>query len=111
MISAIEKSRGFVTEACRILGCSRQHFYVKLNDMPTVQRALEDVREKRHDFVESKLLKNIEAGDTTAMIFYLKTQCKARGYVERHEVSGPDNSPIQLAIVERIVDANTPTDG
>lgn len=99
MIDAIEQSNGFVSKACSILKCSRAHFYVKLKDFPTVQQAMEDVREKRHDFVESKMMKRIEAEDTTMIIFYLKTQCKGRGYVERHEVTGADNGPVELHVV------------
>lgn len=98
MIDAIEKSKGFVSTAAQLLGCSRRHFYARMNTMPTVQAALEDVREKRHDFVESKLLKRIDAEDITAIIFYLKTQCKNRGYVERQEVSGPDSGQIVIKI-------------
>jgi hypothetical protein len=110
MVQAIEDSRGFISEACKLLGCSRSHFYNKLKTFPTAQQALDDVREKRHDYVESKMMKRIEQGDTTMIIFYLKTQCKARGYVERQEVTGADGGPVTLAIVEQIVDAG-PADG
>ena len=98
MIDAIEKSKGFVSTAAQLLGCSRRHFYARMNTMPTVQAALEDVREKRHDFVESKLLKRIDAEDITANIFYLKTQCKNRGYVERQEIRNVDDAEIDAEI-------------
>jgi len=87
MIAAIEEAQGFVTKASSILGCSRNKFYTYLKRYPTVQEVLEDTREKRHEWVESKLMKQINDDVLTAIIFYLKTQGKHLGYVERQEVS------------------------
>lgn len=86
MIEAINKGRGFVTEAADELGVSRQTFYVYLKKFVTVQQALEDARERRHVMVENKLMSAIAQGNITAIIFYLKTQAKHKGYVERQEL-------------------------
>ena len=95
MIEAIEKSQGFVSKAAELLGVGRTSFYTYLKKYSTAQQALKDVREKRHDFVELQLLNNIKKGKETSIIFYLKTQCKNRGYIERVEHSGPDGQPIE----------------
>ena len=74
MIAAIEEAKGFVSKACDILHCSRQHWYKKLKEYPTVQAKVDEIREKRTDYVESKMMKLIDDLNPTMIIFYLKTQ-------------------------------------
>ena len=56
------------------------------------------------DFAESQLHKQIQDNSTSATIFYLKTQGKKRGYVERQELdlsSGNEQiNKIEIEIVE-----------
>ena len=42
-------------------------------------------RESSVDLAESELMKAIRAGNMTAIIFFLKTQGRSRGYVERSD--------------------------
>ena len=97
---AIRGARGFVTATAHDLGCSRRTVYRYLKKFAGAREALEDAREKRHDFVENKLMSAIDNDNITAMIFYLKTQCKDRGYVERYqtELTGKDGGAIQGVI-------------
>lgn len=99
MIAAIEEAKGFVSRACDILHCSRQHWYKKLKEYPTVQAKVDEIREKRTDYVESKMMKLIDDLNPTMIIFYLKTQAKDRGYVERQEVTGADGGKVQIEYV------------
>jgi hypothetical protein len=98
MIAALEKSNGYVSAACHELGCSRKHFYSKLKGFPTVQDALAEIREKRTDYVESKMMKLIDELNPTMIIFYLKTQAKDRGYVERQEITGKDGDKLTFNV-------------
>ena len=98
MIAALEKANGYVSSACHELGCSRQHWYNKLKTYPTVIAAAEAIREKRTDYVESKMMKLIEAENPTMIIFYLKTQAKDRGYVERWEHTGAEGDNIKVTV-------------
>ena len=100
MIDAIEEAHGFISKACAILHCSRQHFYTKLKDYPTVQQAIDEIRNKRTDFVESKMLDLINDGNPTMIIFYLKTQAKDRGYVERQELTGANGEAMTIRIID-----------
>lgn len=96
-IVAIKQSQGFVTTAAKKLGISRTQLYNIINKHSTVKEALIDAREEMKDFAEAQLFKNIRDGKETSLIFYLKTQAKERGYVERQEISGADGGPIALS--------------
>lgn len=101
VIEALEKSLGIVTVACKTAGVGRTQFYNWLKDDPKFKKDVESISDITLDFVESQLHQKIagvkaldKAGeksykkepDTTAIIFYLKTKGKRRGYVERTEV-------------------------
>jgi len=85
IIEAIEMAGGNLTQASRLLKCNRNTIYKYINDFPTVKETYERVNEETIDFVEDKLMDQIKKGNITAIIFYLKTKAKHRGYVERQE--------------------------
>lgn len=85
IIEAVKDSRGFVTTIAKKLGCARPYVYQLAKKFPTVQAAIDNEREGLKDFVEGKLIQQIDGGNITAIIFYLKTQAKDRGYIERVE--------------------------
>lgn len=96
MAEAIKKGKGILSAAATALGCVRQTVAAYIERYPTVKAAYEDAKESTIDFVESRLLKNIEGGDTTAIIFFLKTQGKARGYTEQHYIKVDGDVPISV---------------
>jgi len=100
VVKAITDTKGFLSAAARILGCDRTTVYNYINRYPTVKQAVEDARELTKDTAELKLLQRINEGSDTAIIFYLKTQAKDRGYIERHEHSGPGGGPIPIKSVD-----------
>lgn len=93
MIEALEKSLGVVTTACKSVGIARSTHYEWYASDEDYKKAVDSVADIALDFAESKLHKNIENGDTTATIFYLKTKGKKRGYIERveQEITGDMN--------------------
>jgi AcrR family transcriptional regulator len=90
----IDEMMGNVSMVARTLNVSRTTLYNYINSHATVKQALDEAREKMIDNVESKLYSKALDGDTTAMIFFLKTQGKLRGYVERQEVTGADGGAV-----------------
>lgn len=112
-LGALESKKGIVTEACRSIGLARSTFYNWCETDPEFKAAVDDIQEVAIDYVEGKLFEKIEgvtmAGGVddegnpkiytlppsdTAIIFYLKTKAKKRGYVERTELDHLNPVPV-----------------
>ena len=100
MIQALKKTLSVVTPALEMSGASRTRYYEWLKNDPEFKAEVESIKDEALDFAETRLMKNI-AGEKgvndmgqeyylnkpsdTALIFFLKTQGKKRGYIERVE--------------------------
>ena len=84
-IEQFRKSLGNITMACKSAEIDRSTYYRWLDEDQAFAEMVADVNEESIDFAESSLMKQINSGDTTATIFYLKTKGKKRGYVEKTE--------------------------
>lgn len=82
-LTALNSALGIVTAACQATGVPIRTYYNWYAADEDFREACDEVLNTRLDFVESKLLENIRDGDTTSIIFYLKTKGKHRGYTER----------------------------
>jgi AcrR family transcriptional regulator len=91
-----------VAEACRAMGISRRTFYDWYNDDENFKAAVEEAREAIIDWAEGKLRTRINKGSDAAVIFFLKTQGKKRGYVEKQSVehSGQVDSKLVVEVVD-----------
>lgn len=98
-IAAAKGTRGLVSQIAANLDVAVNYVYTLQKKFPTFRQAILDEREVQKDHVESRLYNRIDNDDTTAIIFYLKTQAKDRGYVERQEVTGQDGSAININFV------------
>lgn len=94
-IRALNASYGIIVTACEATGIGRSTYYRWYNVDQEFREKVDEVTETQVDFVESKLIQAISAGDTTATIFYLKTKGKKRGYNEKAQPKAPD--PLQPA--------------
>ncbi len=107
VITAIEKAHGKVLFASKLLKCSRQTIMNYVENYPGVKAALVEARENMLDTAEDKLFKAISKGNMTAILFYLKTQGKQRGYIERQEMTGLDGEPLKVVITYAGDNANS----
>lgn len=105
MIQALTSSLGNVTEAAEKIGIRRETHYAWMKEDEEYKAAVDSLKNVALDFAESQLKKLMEgaerqalthdgevvtikdAPNTSAVIFYLKTQGKQRGYIERQELS------------------------
>lgn len=85
VLECLEKSLGIVTTACKKANITRPTFYDYCNKDKEFSKAVDEIQNITLDFAEGKLLENIQKGSDTAVIFYLKTKGKKRGYIERTE--------------------------
>lgn len=96
---ALIDCKGNVTDVAKSLNCTRKTVYNYINKYDDVKEARLDATEAAIDYVENKLFSKIEEGNITAIIFYLKTIGKTRGYIERHEFAGAKDAPLIIEYV------------
>ena len=96
IIKALGETQGLLTMAARKAGVSYTTVKRYAAEFPSVKQAVQDAKESMLDFAEGKLYQKIKAGDNTAILFYLKTQGKGRGYIERQELTGEGGKPIEV---------------
>lgn len=89
VIKALESSLGIVTTALKQMdgAVSRTQFYTWVREDEAFAEAVTEIKDIQLDFGESQLLKKMKDNDTAAIIFFLKTQGKGRGYIERSETA------------------------
>ena len=107
---ALEQAAGNVSYAAKALGVSRSTMYRRINESPTLQEILTDAREELVDIAESALKSAVIDKQGWAVCFALKTQGKARGYVERQERTGKDGEPLKVDVTWRTVVEDALTD-
>lgn len=97
-LSALEKTLGVVQTACKKTGISRTTYYNWRSKDEAFAKAVDEVQNVALDFAEDALFTSIQKGNVAAIIFYLKTKGKERGYVERQEIVGSQVKPLEVSL-------------
>lgn len=92
VLKALENLHGNVSAACQAVGINRKTFYDWVKKYPEFAAKSEEIVEGKIDNVESVLYAQCMEGNTSAIIFFLKTKGKSRGYIERAEVNALINT-------------------
>src|SRR5580704_15576304 len=96
VIDALLATNGLVYLAAEKLGCTSNTIVNYQNRFPKIKATVQERRGRRIDIAEGKLDQAVLAGEPWAIRMMLLTQAKHRGYVERQEVTGGDNGPIEV---------------
>ena len=84
-LTLLTKQGGNVAGACRAMNINRRTYYNWMDKHEDFKAIVEDITEGLIDDAESQLQKLIGDGNVVAILFYLKTRAKSRGYIERSE--------------------------
>lgn len=82
-LKAFKETYGVISYACEAANVSRQTYYNWRKNDPEFDEKAKEIEETAIDIAEGKLFSQIGEGNLTAIIFYLKTKGKRRGYVEQ----------------------------
>ncbi len=99
VIEALGETRGLVSLAARKLECDAATVRNYAKRYKAVAEALVEAREATTDTAELALFNAILGQEAWAVCFYLKTQGKTRGYIERAELTGKDGEQLTAPIV------------
>lgn len=89
-LKVIPGTGGIISAIARKIGCDWITAKRYIQKHATVLRAWRAEKETVLDVAETKLIKDVKDGETWAVKFYLKTQGKDRGYVEKQVVAIED---------------------
>jgi hypothetical protein len=92
-LKALESTLGVVSPACKKADIARSTYYEWYAGDMDFRKAVDELKDVALDFAESQLFARMQAQSDASIIFYLKTQGKKRGYVERSEVELRQNKP------------------
>ena len=81
------RNGGVLKNACLATGVSHYQYYSWRKSDLEFAAAADEVIELQLDYVEDQLLRQIEAGSTSATTFYLKTRGKRRGWNEKYPLT------------------------
>ena len=105
---ALIRNQGLFSYAANEIDCNRTTISRRIDRSEYLQGVLKDITETTCDLAENGLNKALCDGEAYAICFYLKTKGRNRGFVQRQEVSGPDQGPIKIDLsdedLQKIID-------
>jgi hypothetical protein len=112
----LKKAHGNLATVARAFGVSRTAVFQFIGRRPKLQEVLNECREVQIDMVESALYAQALKGNMQAVMFFLRTQARSRGYIEKQEFDlddmldsmGPIGAAIRRSLDEQTSSASAP---
>ena len=98
-IDAYEKHGTNISRTCKAIGIDRQTYYNWCSANSAFKSQCDAIEESMIDFAESMLYRQIKDGNTSAIIFFMKTKARKRGYAERVEVEHSGSIDIESTVL------------
>jgi hypothetical protein len=113
MARVILLCNGLLYRAARRLRCCQMTIENYRKKYPQVAAAIDKAKGLMGDLAEQKLYDALQKDRAWAICFYLKTQCRNRGYIERQEVyqqgevrvAGQTREEVRADVVKRLIAA------
>ena len=102
-LSAFIKNKCNITQTCRVTGINKQTYYNWKKSDELFNKYLSEVGEIVTDHVEGRLHELIDNLNPSAVIFYLKTKGKHRGYQQSANI---DHTNSDGSLNRRILQVN-----
>jgi uncharacterized UPF0160 family protein len=84
---AISASGAILTHASQLLNVERRELVDYIETHKSVQKHIEETKDKCLDLAETMLMQLVKKGNFPALCFYLKCQGKDRGWIENGPVT------------------------
>ena len=112
IIEALKATHGFQSQACKLLerqlniSFTTSAMSKRISASEEIRSALSEMLTADLDYAENKMWELIKNGNVAALLFYLKTKGKERGYAERRELTGSNGTPLQMGEVKIYIPDN-----
>ena len=102
--AALMWAKGNLSLAADVLNRPRRVLTDWLKANPEMYQVIDEIRERRLDTIQDKVIAQAELGDGTQARFVLSTIGKDRGFTTRVENTGKDGAPLEHVIRDRVSD-------
>ncbi len=108
LLDAMQQNGGFAYASAKLIGVPYSTVHYWMHNDPGFMKEYEEIKGRLLDRMEQELIQRaMNNKDRDAcLLFYLKTQGKHRGYVERTESTGANGAPLTNEVTFKVAEAD-----